>query len=103
MLRLTDIESAFNAIISASVVALGVSYAIPPAINCLRGRKMLPPRAFVLPGVLGWMCNLLGIAYVIVTTVLFLFPPALPVSGSNMSKLFVLRNKPPIISTQPSS
>ncbi|KAL9072311.1 MAG: hypothetical protein Q9161_003630 [Pseudevernia consocians] len=42
-------SSAFNAIISASVVALGVSYAIPPAINCLRGRKMLPPRPFVLP------------------------------------------------------
>ena len=77
--------SAFNAIISASVVALGVSYAIPPAINCIRGRKMLPPRPFVLPGPLGWMCNLLGIAYVIVTTVLFLFPPDLPVTGSNMS------------------
>ena len=81
----TDIPSAFNAIISASVVALGVSYAIPPAINCLRGRKMLPPRPFVLPGPLGWICNLLGIAYVIVTTVLFLFPPTLPVTGSNMS------------------
>ena len=97
--------SAFNAIISASVVALGVSYAIPPAINCLRGRKMLPPRPFVLPGPLGWFCNLvglfplrssillvltilqqLGIVYVIVTTVLFLFPPDLPVTGSNMSK-----------------
>lgn len=39
----------------------------------------------MLPGVLGWAANLLGIAYVIVTTVLFLFPPALPVSGSNMN------------------
>ena len=88
MLRLTKILSAFNAILSASVVALGVSYAIPPAINCLRGRKMLPPRPFILPGPLGWMCNLLGIAYVIVTTVLFLFPPDLPVTGSNMSMSF---------------
>ena len=75
-------SSAFNAIISASVVALGVSYAIPPAINCLRGRKMLPEtRPFVLPGPLGWVANLVGIAYVIVTTVLFVFPPELPVSG----------------------
>lgn len=82
-------SSAFNAIISASVVALGVSYAIPPAINCLRGRKMLPPRPFVLPGPLGWICNLLGIAYVIVTTVLFLFPPTLPVTGSNMNYCIV--------------
>lgn len=54
-------------------------------INCLRGRKMLPPRPFVLPGVLGWIVNLIGVSYVIVTTVLFLFPPDLPVKGSNMS------------------
>ncbi|KAL6713681.1 hypothetical protein ACLMJK_009146 [Lecanora helva] len=85
----SDSISAFNAIISASVVALGVSYAIPPAINCLRGRQTLPPRPFVLPGPLGWFCNLLGIAYVIVTTVLFLFPPELPVSGSNMNYCIV--------------
>ena len=78
-------SSAFNAIISASVVALGISYAIPPAINCLRGRKMLPPRAFVLPPLFGWFANLLGIAYVILTTVLFLFPPALPTTASNMN------------------
>lgn len=78
-------SSAFNAIISASVVALGVSYAIPVAINCLRGRKMLPDRAFTLPPWFGWFANLLGIAYVIVTTVLFVFPPELPVTASNMS------------------
>ena len=33
----------------------------------------------------------LGIIYVIVTTVLFLFPPELPVTGSNMSKLTPFR------------
>ncbi|OCK76420.1 amino acid permease [Lepidopterella palustris CBS 459.81] len=82
-------SSAFNAIISASVVALGVSYAIPIAINCLQGRRKLPPRAFVLPGWFGWFANLLGIAYVIVTTVLFVFPPVLPVTGSNMNYCIV--------------
>ena len=51
-------SSAFNAIISASVVALGVSYGIPIAINCIRGRKMLGPRPFVLPGVVGWAANI---------------------------------------------
>lgn len=79
-------SSAFNAILSAAVVALGVSYAMPIAINCLRGRQMLPPRAFTLPSWFAWPANLLGVAYVIVTTVLFVFPPALPVTGSNMSK-----------------
>ncbi|KAL8941139.1 MAG: hypothetical protein Q9211_001946 [Gyalolechia sp. 1 TL-2023] len=80
-------DSAFNAIISASVVALGLSYAMPIAINCLRGRKMLGLRPFMLPESFAWGANLLGIAYVIVTTVLFVFPPELPVTGSNMSKL----------------
>ena len=54
-------SSAFNAIVSASVVALGITYAIPPAINCLRGRRMLPgTRAFILPGPTGWICNLVS-------------------------------------------
>lgn len=47
-------SSAVFAIISASVVALGVSYAIPPAIHCLRGRNRLPEdRWFKLPPIVG--------------------------------------------------
>ncbi|KAH8731569.1 amino acid/polyamine transporter I [Phaeosphaeriaceae sp. PMI808] len=78
-------SSAFNALIAASVVALGVSYAIPIAINVCRGRKMLPPRPFALPNAVGWAANLLGLSYTAVTTVLFLFPPAIPVTASNMN------------------
>lgn len=78
--------SAFNAIVSASVVALGLTYGIPVAINCMRGRKMLPKnRAFAMPEPLAWFANILGIIYVILTTVLFVFPPFLPVTGSNMN------------------
>jgi amino acid transporter len=83
-------SSAFNAIVSASVVALGLTYGIPVAINCARGRKMLPPtRAFKMSEPLAWFANLLGIAYVILTTVLFVFPPELPVTGSNMNYCIV--------------
>lgn len=82
-------SSAFNALISASVVALGVSYAIPVAINLVRGRKMLGSRPFALPEPLGWVANIIGVAYTIITTVLFLFPPTLPVTASNMSKCFL--------------
>ncbi|KAL1584719.1 hypothetical protein WHR41_06852 [Cladosporium halotolerans] len=82
--------SAFNAITSASVTALGVSYAIPVAINCMRGRRMLPAtRYFKLPEPFAWFANLLGVAYVIITTVLFVFPPELPVTGSNMNYCIV--------------
>ncbi|CAK3807035.1 Choline transport [Lecanosticta acicola] len=82
--------SAFNAITSASVVALGISYAMPVAINLLRGRKMLPKtRPFILPEWFGWTANLLGVAYVILTTVLFVFPPEIPVTGSSMNYCIV--------------
>ncbi|PVH70722.1 amino acid transporter-like protein [Cadophora sp. DSE1049] len=84
-------SSAFNAIISASVVALGVSYGIPIAINCIRGRGMLPEtRPFRLSPLVGWTANLIGIVYVIITTVLFLFPPELPVTGTNMNYCVVV-------------
>ncbi|KAL7622654.1 hypothetical protein AAE478_008167 [Parahypoxylon ruwenzoriense] len=82
--------STFNAITSASVVALGITYAIPPSINVLRGRRMLPAeRPFKLPGALGWVMNLVGIAWTILTTVLFVFPPELPVTSSNMNYCIV--------------
>ncbi|KAL1873623.1 hypothetical protein VTK73DRAFT_810 [Phialemonium thermophilum] len=83
-------SSAFNAITSASVVALGVTYAIPPAINCLRGRRMLPEtRAFKLSPFLGWTCNLIGILWTLLTTVLFVFPPELPTNATNMNYAIV--------------
>jgi choline transport protein len=57
-------SSAFNAIVSASVVALGVSYAMPVAVGCLRGRKVLPEdRKFKLGAVTGWVCNLVSLGF----------------------------------------
>lgn len=50
--------SAFNAIISASVVLLGISYGMPIAVNCCRGRRMLPERSFNLPESVGWALNI---------------------------------------------
>ena len=77
---------AFNAIIAASVVALGVSYGIPVAISLASFRRKLPERSFALPEWLGLTANIIGLVYTIVTTVLFLFPPAIPVtSGSEMN------------------
>ena len=55
-------STTFNAITAASVVALGVTYAIPPAINVLRGRSMLTAeRAFRIPEPWGWICNIVSI------------------------------------------
>lgn len=55
---LTNVTSAFNAIVSASVVWLDLAYGMPIAINCIRGRNMLPERPFVLPVIVGWVLNL---------------------------------------------
>ncbi|KAK4612247.1 hypothetical protein CLAFUW4_13467 [Fulvia fulva] len=80
---------AFNAITAASVVALGVSYGIPVAVNLFQGRKKLPERAFALPEWLGWTVNIIGLAYTVLTTVLFVFPPFIPVTGSTMNYCIV--------------
>ncbi|KAA8643358.1 uncharacterized protein ATNIH1004_010126 [Aspergillus tanneri] len=81
--------SAFNAIISASVVALDLSYAMPIAVNCLRGRNILPDRSWKLPGIFGWVVDMISLAYIALTTVLFLFPPGRPVTGSSMNYCIV--------------
>ena len=80
---------AFNAIIASSVTALGLSYGIPVALNLFYMRKKLPERAFVLPDWLGWTANIIGLVYTIVTSILFLFPPALPVDGTTMNYCIV--------------
>lgn len=78
--------SVFNAIISAAVVTLDLSYAMPIAVNCLRGRKTLPERYWNLPPWFGWTADIISLAYISLTTVLFIFPPNLPVTGDNMSE-----------------
>ncbi|PHH89910.1 hypothetical protein CDD83_4973 [Cordyceps sp. RAO-2017] len=83
-------SSTFNAITAASVVSLGLTYAIPPAVHLLRGRDLLPDsRSFKLPKPLGWAANIVGILWTILTTVLFVFPPRLPVTASNMNYCIV--------------
>ncbi|PLN75542.1 amino acid permease [Aspergillus taichungensis] len=77
--------SAFNAIISSSVVALDLSYAMPIAVNCLRGRKTLPDRKWKVPSAVGWVIDIISLSYIALTTVLFLFPPSREVTGSSMN------------------
>lgn len=82
---------AYNAIIAASVTALGVSYGIPIALSVAYGRRKLPERAFKLPEWLGWAANIIGLVYTIITTVLFVFPPFIspPVTGTTMNYCIV--------------
>lgn len=82
--------NAFNAIISAAVVCFTITYAIPPGINMLRGRRMLPEnRSFKLPNTVGYICNAAGVAWALLTTVLFVWPPTRPTDAVNMNYCIV--------------
>lgn len=77
---------AFNAIVSAAVVCFIISYAIPPGINMMRGRRMLPEnRSFKLPSFLGYFCNAASVAWALFTTVLFVWPTSNPTNAVNMN------------------
>lgn len=79
-------NNAFNAIVSAAVVSFTITYAIPPAINVLRGRRMLPEnRSFKLPTAVGYFCNIADVAWAMLTTVLFVFPTENPTTPVNMN------------------
>lgn len=82
-------SSAFDAITSASVIALNLTYGIPIAINCAQGRKKLPPRPYKLSPIVGWTVNIVGLMYVALTTVLFFFPPSVPATGESMNYAIV--------------
>jgi amino acid transporter len=83
--------TALNAIFSAAVISLALSYGFPVLINVLTGRKKLPDdRDFKLPGIMGWICNLIGLGFVVGCTVLFILPPQLPVTRENMNYSFLV-------------
>lgn len=85
-------STAFNAILNSCIILQMVSFAIPCALLLLRRRSsvVLPEtRAFKLRGALGWIANTVVIITAIIQVVFFSFPPAIPVTGTSMSKMFL--------------
>jgi len=83
-------SSAFNAFIGTGLVLQHISYAIPAALIMYRKRSKiwLPrDRSFRLPSVAGWIVNAITIGFAILVSIFYNFPTALPVTGTNMSKL----------------
>lgn len=82
--------SALNAILSASVVLLNVSYSIPVALLLIRGRHLLRPPSFPEPTltmgpILGPIANVVGLVFTVFTTAFFIFPPEFPATAENMN------------------
>lgn len=80
--------AAFNAFINTTVIIAQISYAIPAVLLLVRRRapQYLPPRrVFRVPGSLGYIANVVCVAWAVVLTVFFCFPTEFPVTGGNMS------------------
>ncbi|KAF7116128.1 hypothetical protein CNMCM5793_004148 [Aspergillus hiratsukae] len=89
-------SSAFNALGSATVLCFNISYGLPIIIHCLRGHNQLPSSPWTLSPVIGWT---VAIGYILLTTVLFLFLPSLPVTGRSMNYAVVVIGVVLIVST----
>ncbi|SCZ87486.1 BZ3500_MvSof-1268-A1-R1_Chr2-2g04952 [Microbotryum saponariae] len=88
-------SSALNAILSSSVVFLNISYSAPIILLVVRGRHLLRPEGFPEPTLTlgrfwGPVANITALIFILFTTVFFLFPPELPVTGSNMNYAIVV-------------
>ncbi|CAO1622827.1 unnamed protein product [Sympodiomycopsis kandeliae] len=84
-------NAALQAILSASVVLLQISYVIPVILLLIRGRNTLDsvsfhvgPRHFNL-GKAGYVINLWAIFFAVFTNIFFVFPAEIPVSTSSMN------------------
>ncbi|KAG9097581.1 hypothetical protein FRC07_010777, partial [Ceratobasidium sp. 392] len=69
---------------------------IPVALLLIRGRHLLhppdlpSPPTFTLGRIGGPIANIVGLAFAVLTTVFFLFPPVLPVTPANMNYTIVV-------------
>ncbi|EHK18240.1 uncharacterized protein TRIVIDRAFT_44930 [Trichoderma virens Gv29-8] len=85
--------AAFNALVGVFSLMQMISFALPAALLIYRRRseKVLPrKRAFRVPEILGWACNIGTVIAAVIETVFFTFPSVLPVTGSNMNYAVVV-------------
>ena len=74
--------TAFNSMLTASIVLLYISYAIPVTCLLIRGRDTIKHGPFWL-GRLGIVANVVLLSWTLFTVVLYSFPPAMPVVPSS--------------------
>jgi choline transport protein len=89
-------STAFNAFIGTGVILQQVTFAIPAALLLARKRssQFLPGRrAFRMPGMIGWIANLVTIAFAVIVMIFYNFPIVMPVTSSNMSKYSLVYRK----------
>jgi choline transport protein len=78
-------STAFNSMVTACIVLLYISYAIPVTCLLIKGRNNIPHGPFWL-GPIGLICNCVVLAWTLFTLVMYSFPSVYPVTtGSKLS------------------
>ena len=83
-------SSAFLAFVSVGVIALAVSYGIPIAISMLYGRREVNAAKWTMGPLLGWVVNVVAVAWIAFETILFSMPTVLPVNDVTMNYAIVV-------------
>ncbi|KAF7122790.1 hypothetical protein CNMCM5793_000900 [Aspergillus hiratsukae] len=81
--------TAFNAFVGSFVVLTTISYGIAIGAHMSTGRKSVLPGPFHL-GRFGWIINILSLAYIVGSNVMFCFPFVQPVTQANMNYVSVI-------------
>ncbi|KAI1907529.1 hypothetical protein LOZ61_006076 [Ophidiomyces ophidiicola] len=82
-------SAAFNSMVTACIVLLYVSYAIPIICLLIRGRNNISHGPFWL-GKLGMAANIIVLAWTCFTIIMFSFPSVYPVQVGNMNYVSVV-------------
>jgi choline transport protein len=77
-------STAFNAMVTACIVLLYISYAIPVICLLIRGRENIAHGPFWM-GSMGLLANWVLLIWTAFTLVMYSFPPAYPATPSNMN------------------
>ncbi|KAF2203089.1 amino acid transporter [Delitschia confertaspora ATCC 74209] len=76
--------AAFNAFSGVGVICLTLSYAVPIAVSLAQGRKAIAHGPFNL-GVLGYVCNVIAIAWSLLAIPLFCMPTSIPATATSVN------------------
>lgn len=82
--------SAFNAFVSVGVIALAVSYGIPILLSMLDSRRGVNSAPWTLGKAVGWLVNVIALAWISFEVVLFSMPTAIPVTPVSMNYAIVV-------------
>ena len=77
--------SAFLGFSSCGVIALAAGYGIPIAISLVSGRKAVSTARWRCPSVIGYVVNIVSVAWIAFQLVLFSMPAAIPVTVVTMN------------------